>query len=58
MKTMSKFTLFLVHGIGIHHDSNWAQETIAMLEKAWGRDVIINSSGSRMVDHVEVVPIT
>ncbi|MFT4629602.1 MAG: hypothetical protein ACI8PV_000716 [Dinoroseobacter sp.] len=55
---MSKFTLFLVHGIGIHGDATWAQETIVMLEEAWDRDVIINSANSRMSDHIEVVPIT
>lgn len=55
---MSKFTLFLVHGIGIHRDSSWATETIEVLEQAWQRDVKINSQAVNMGDHIEVVPIS
>jgi hypothetical protein len=55
---MAKFTLFLVHGIGIHRDASWADETTQMLSKAWQRDIEINSQSADMEDHIEVVPIS
>jgi hypothetical protein len=53
--SMAKFTLFLVHGIGIHSDASWADETITMLEKAWQSDVSINAP---MSDYIDPVPIS
>lgn len=52
---MAKFTLFLVHGIGIHRDASWADETIEMLEQAWSNSVNLDSS---LDDHIKVVPIS
>lgn len=52
---MAKFTLFLIHGIGVHRDATWADETINMLERAWSTDVRLSTPFS---EHIEVVPIT
>lgn len=52
---MAKFTLFLVHGIGIHRDASWADETIAMLSQAWQNTVSLDTP---MSDHIEVIPIS
>lgn len=52
---MAKFTLFLVHGIGIHRDSSWADETINMLSKAWDSSVGLESACQ---DHIDIVPIS
>ena len=52
---MSKFTLFLVHGIGIHRDASWADEATQSLNAAWKESINLESS---MADHIEVVPIT
>lgn len=40
---MAKFTLFVVHGIGVHRDSSWADETIAMLEQTWDQNVRLST---------------
>jgi hypothetical protein len=56
--SMAKFTLFLVHGIGIHQDPSWANETIDMLEVAWQRDVSINGDSLKFSDHIDVIPIS
>lgn len=51
---MSKFTLFLIHGIGIHRDPSWADETIDMLAQAWRNTIDLDST---LYDHIDVVPI-
>lgn len=51
---MAKFTLFLIHGIGIHRDSSWANEPIEMLSQAWQNTIGL---GTSFHDHIEVVPI-
>ena len=55
---MSKFTLFLIHGIGVHSDASWADETIKMLEKAWDRDILFADQTAKFSDHIDVVPIS
>lgn len=52
---MSKFTLFLIHGIGVHKDASWADETIDMLANAWQRDVQLDKP---MSEFIEIVPIS
>lgn len=52
---MAKFTLFLVHGIGIHKDAAWADETISMLSHAWQSTTSLDRP---MLDYIEVVPIS
>ncbi|GAA6139603.1 hypothetical protein NBRC116583_33500 [Arenicella sp. 4NH20-0111] len=52
---MKKFTLFLIHGIGIHRSAGWAEATIDLMQTAWARSV--NLSGP-MLDYVTIVPIT
>lgn len=52
---MSKFTLFLVHGIGVHRDSGWADETVMMLNQAWQADISLSTP---LADHIDIVPIT
>lgn len=51
---MSKFTLFMVHGIGVHRDAAWADEARRMLSAAWQRSVALNTT---LEDHIDVVPI-
>lgn len=51
---MAKFTLFLIHGIGMHRDSSWADDAIEMLSQAWQNTVGLDASFS---DHLETVPI-
>ena len=55
---MSKFTLFLIHGIGIHRDAGWANETIELLEQAWQSDVSISGSPKNFADFIKVEPIS
>jgi len=52
---MAKFTLFLVHGIGIHRDARWADETIEVLDLAWDNSLNLESTRS---DHIDLVPIS
>lgn len=52
---MAKFTLFLVHGIGIHRDASWADKSIDMLKLAWDKTVDLDSP---MSEHIDVVPIS
>ncbi len=52
---MSKFTLFMIHGIGEHRDAGWAYDAAALLEAAWNHSVGLDST---MTEHIEVVPIT
>jgi len=52
---MAKFTLFLVHGIGIHRDLSWADETKDMLARAWDNSVDLDST---LYDHIKIVPIS
>lgn len=52
---MSKFTLFLIHGIGVHKDASWADETIQMMANAWQRDMTLNQAIS---DFIDIVPIS
>lgn len=52
---MAKFTLFLVHGIGVHRDPSWADETIEMLAQAWDSTIDLDST---VYDHIDIVPIT
>ncbi|RBP49676.1 hypothetical protein [Arenicella xantha] len=51
---MAKFTLFLIHGIGIHRDPSWADQAIERLSEAWQRSIKLNTP---MQEHIEVVPI-
>lgn len=51
---MAKFTLFLVHGIGVHHDDSWADEAISLLSQAWQSDVAMQGP---MSDFIDIVPI-
>ena len=51
---MNKFTLFLVHGIGVHRDASWADEAVNSLAEAWAQSIGLESS---MADHIDVVPI-
>lgn len=55
---MSKFTLFLIHGIGVHRNAGWADETIKLLEQAWDQSVKLGNQKSDFNDHIDVVPIT
>ncbi len=52
---MSKFTLFMVHGIGEHRDAGWAFDAAALLDLAWERSVSLETN---LTDHVDIVPIT
>lgn len=52
--TMSKFTVFLIHGIGVHHDPSWATGAIDLLRQAWQSSINLDSS---MDQHIEIVPI-
>ena len=51
---MAKFTLFLIHGIGIHRDPSWADETIELMAQAWDKSIALEDSLS---DHIELVPL-
>jgi len=52
---MAKFTLFLIHGIGIHRDPGWADETIEMLARAWRNSISLDTT---LYEHIEIVPVT
>ena len=52
---MSKFTLFMVHGIGVHRDAGWADKAHNLLSTAWHDSIGLESS---MNEHIDVVPIT
>ena len=52
---MRKFTLFLIHGIGIHRDAGWADETKSLLQQAWQSSVRIDDD---LKDHIKIVPIS
>lgn len=51
---MAKFTLFLIHGIGVHRDKSWATPAIEVLSQAWKQDCTLPT---QLQDHIEVVPI-
>jgi len=55
---MSKFTLFLVHGIGVHRNASWADETATLLEQAWQQDVSISGKSKHFNDFFQIEPIT
>ena len=52
---LANFTLFLIHGIGVHKEPSWADKTIEVMTKAWHQDVGLNTQIS---DHIDVVPIS
>ncbi len=52
---MSKFTLFMIHGIGEHRDAGWADEARIQLSAAWRPSIGMLES---MSEYIEVVPIS
>lgn len=51
---MAKFTLFLIHGIGVHKDPAWADPVIKQLQHVWDKDISLQGD---LEDYVEIVPL-
>jgi len=52
---MSQFTLFMVHGIGVHKNASWADEAISRLHNAWTESIQLTDD---LHKHIEIVPIS